>query len=423
MQTPSIPLFQPLRHQRFRQLWFANAAANLGTWTQTCAAAWTLASLADSSLVVALMPSAMYGPIFLFSLAAGLAADSFHRGRLLLLTSGVRMAAAAAMAIAVAGGYASAGTVLLLTFALGCGNAFSLPAWQAATSSLVAHEEIGAAARLNNLSYNLSALLGPSLAGILIEPLGAAPLFMANALSFSGMLWICWRWSRESRPGRASPPAPAQLTEGGAKAADAAHHAPFGWQAFRVGIQSAWAARAYRRLLIQSGAIFFASVAYTALLPLIVRDTLRMDGGAYGTLMGTMGAGAVLSALLTGRLRSRFAPARLLAGALALFGTVQMVLPFLRAWPLALLAALAAGLAWSLIVTTLNGQAQSAFPEALRARTLSLFILAVAGAQAAGAAFWGTLYESAGQAIALPCAGAMLLACAILSFHLDIKEL
>lgn len=417
MQTPSVPLFQPLRHQRFRQLWLANAAANLGTWTQTCAAAWTLASFADASLAVALMPSAMYAPIFLFSLAAGLAADSFHRGRLLLAMSAFRMVAATAMALAVAGGYASATTVLLLTFALGCGNAFSLPAWQAATSSLVEHEEIGAAARLNNLSYNLSALLGPSLAGMLIEPLGAAPLFMANALSFSGMLWICWRWSRESRDERARPAGRTQ------PAPDATRRPAFSWATFRHGLHSAWESRAYRRLLIQSGAIFFASVACTALLPLFVRDGLRMAGSAYGTLMGTMGAGAVLSALLTGHLRARIAPAWLLAGALALFGAVLILLPLLRSWSLLLTSALAAGLAWSLIVTTLNGQAQSAFPEALRARTLSVYILAVAGAQAAGAAFWGALYEYAGLAITLPCAGAMLLACAVFSFHLKIKEL
>ncbi|NVD99943.1 MFS transporter [Massilia sp. BJB1822] len=417
MQAQSVSLFQPLRHQRFRQLWFANAAANLGTWTQTCAAAWTLASLSDSALAVALMPSAMYAPLFLFSLAAGLAADSFHRGRLLLIMSGVRMAAAAAMAFAVMTGHADATIVLLLTFALGCGNAFSLPAWQAATSTLVTHEEIGAAARLNNLSYNLSALLGPWLAGMLIEPLGAAPLFLANALSLSAMLWTCWRWSRASDESRATPAAPTQ------PAADTHRRSSFSWAAFQLGIHSAWQARSYRRLLIQSSAIFFASVAYTALLPLFVRDTLRMEGSAYGMLMGAMGAGAVLSALLTGRLRAWLPAAWLLAGALALFGAVLILLPLLRLWPLPLLAALAAGLAWSLIVTTLNGQAQSAFPEALRARTLSVYILAVAGAQAAGAAFWGMLHEYVSLAITLPCAGAMLLACAIVSFHLNIKEL
>ncbi|UMR28395.1 MFS transporter [Massilia sp. MB5] len=417
MQAQSVSLLQPLRHQRFRQLWFANAAANLGTWTQTCAAAWTLASLSNSALAVALMPSAMYAPLFLFSLAAGLAADSFHRGRLLLIMSGVRMAAAAAMAFAVMAGHADAAIVLLLTFALGCGNAFSLPAWQAATSTLVAHEEIGAAARLNNLSYNLSALLGPWLAGMLIEPLGAAPLFLANALSLSAMLWTCWRWSRASDEAPATPAGPAQ------SAADTPRRSSFSWAAFRLGIHSAWQARSYRRLLIQSGAIFFASVAYTALLPLFVRDTLRMEGSAYGMQMGAMGAGAVLSALLTGRLRAWLPAAWLLAGALALFGTVLILLPLLRLWPLPLLSALAAGMAWSLIVTTLNGQAQSAFPEALRARTLSVYILAVAGAQAAGAAFWGLLYECLGLAITLPCAGAMLLVCAIVSFHLNIKEL
>lgn len=420
-------LLEPLRHRRFRQLWLANLAANLGRWVQAFAAAWLVASMSDSTLLTSLVQTASYAPMLLFALPAGVLADAVDRPRLLFVINAGMALAAGLMALATIGGQATAFTLLALTFAMGCCAAFLWPAWQASMSTLLEPELVPTAAILNNLSYNLAALLGPWLGGLLFQHIGAAPLFMANALSYLGMMLVYWRWIRDN--GTAPPgvppaepkrgtsptpaPTPAQPSPAPAPLPPASSSTTKGgaWAAFKHGIASAWQQRAFRALLAQVAAIFFVAIAFAALLPLYVRDVLHLQASTFGSLMGASGAGAVLAAFSLPALRARLGPRRLLAAALLVFGVMLAALPLTSAWPLALALVLAGGMAWAAIVSTLNGRAQTAFPPALRARTISIYMLAMGAGQSAGALFWGMLAERMGVAAALLCAAVAMCAC------------
>ncbi|SFL68159.1 MFS transporter [Rugamonas rubra] len=420
-------LLEPLRHRRFRQLWLANLAANLGRWVQAFAAAWLVASMSDSTLLTTLVQTASYAPMLLFALPAGVLADAVDRPRLLFVINAGMALAAGLMALATMGGQATAFTLLALTFAMGCCAAFLWPAWQASMSTLLEPELVPTAAILNNLSYNLAALLGPWLGGLLFQHIGAAPLFMANALSYLGMMLVYWRWIRDN--GTAHPnPTPSMSSAGAPQAepgprtmppapspspAPAPSSAAKGgaWAAFKHGIASAWQQRAFRALLAQVAAIFFVAIAFAALLPLYVRDVLHLQASTFGSLMGASGAGAVLAAFSLPTLRARLGPRRLLAAALLVFGAMLAALPLTSARPLALALVLAGGMAWAAIVSTLNGRAQTAFPPALRARTISIYMLAMGAGQSAGALFWGMLAQRMGVAAALLCAAVAMCAC------------
>ncbi|WP_306393612.1 MFS transporter [Telluria beijingensis] len=78
-----IPLTQPLRHARYRRIWLANLVSNLGTWIQTFAAVWLVASLSQSASIAALVQTATYAPVFLFALLTGVLADAVHRPKFL----------------------------------------------------------------------------------------------------------------------------------------------------------------------------------------------------------------------------------------------------------------------------------------------------------------------------------------------------
>ena len=66
-----VPLTKPLRHARYRQLWLANLVSNLGTWTQTFASAWLIATVATTASTSTLVQTATYVPVLLFALFAG----------------------------------------------------------------------------------------------------------------------------------------------------------------------------------------------------------------------------------------------------------------------------------------------------------------------------------------------------------------
>jgi len=384
-----VPLTRPLRHPRYRSLWCANLVSNLGTWVQTFASAWLVASSSHSATSTTLVQTSTYIPIFLFALFAGVVADAVHRPKFLFFCNLFMAACACTMAGLVASGHAAHGVVLGLIFCLGCGSAFMWPAWQAAICGLVEPDEVEAAATLNNLSYNVAAILGPALGGVLFGWIGAGPLFLLNALSFIGLLAVYRAWWM------AGGPQPRVRAGFGAR--------------LREGLSLAFGCPRYRRILRNVLTVFFSTIAFAGLLPVFVRDVLRMNSSVFGTLMGSLGLGAVVAAFFLPAIRARVDKTAILAGALAVYGCMLVAMPFLRSLALLVPLIVCGGMAWSATISTLNAAAQLSFPAAVRARTLAIYLVVMAGGYSAGSLFWGRLADAWGVRAALASAGACVL--------------
>ena len=380
-----VPLSKPLRHPRYRRLWLANIVSNLGTWTQTFASAWLIASMSQSATITTLVQTATYIPIFLFALFAGVIADAVDRPKFLFFWNLYMALCACAMAALVITGHASAAPVLALTFALATGTAFVWPAWQASVAGLVEPDELEAAATLNNLSYSVASIVGPALGGILFNWIGAGALFLVNAISFVGLLAVYWAWWQERLPNTA-------VRHGFTSS-------------MKTGLSTAFGCARYRSILINVCSVFFASIAFAALLPLFVRDVLHLDSSTFGTLMGSLGAGAVLAAFFLPSLRVRFDKTTLLSGALLVFGLMLMLMALTTSLWLLVPLIVCGGMAWSAIVSTMNAAAQASFPQNLRARTLSIYLFVMAAGYALGSVVWGRVADSAGVRVAFAVAG------------------
>lgn len=389
----AVPLTRPLRHRRYRNLWLANLVSNLGTWIQTFASAWLVASISGSASITSLVQTASYLPVFLFSLLAGVMADCVHRPRFLFYCNLYMALCAAAMAVLAGAGLVAATPVLVLTFCIGIGTAFVWPAWQAAMAELVEPDEVEAAATLNGLSYNLSAVAGPALGGLLFGWIGPGALFLANALSFAGLLAVYWNWWREGAP-QAMPRQ--------------------GWrERFALGVRSAFGCARYRRILRNVFSVFFSTIAFASLLPVFVRDVLGLQSSTYGGLMGCLGGGAVIGACFLPQVRARLDKTGLLAGALLAYGGMLLAMCFSRSLFLLVPLILCGGMAWSATVSTLNAAAQLSFPAGVRARTLSIYLFVLSAGYAGGSLFWGQVAERWGVRAALGAAGACVLANAL----------
>ncbi|MGZ8294874.1 MAG: MFS transporter [Telluria sp.] len=383
-----VPLSKPLRHPRYRRLWTANVISNLGTWTQTFASAWLIASMSKSATVTTLVQTATYIPIFMFALFAGVIADAVDRPKFLFFCNLYMALCACAMAVLVISGNATAAPVLALTFCLATGSAFVWPAWQASVSGLVEPDELEAAATLNNLSYSVASIVGPALGGILFNWIGAGALFLINAVSFAGLLGVYWSWWQER-----APRTPSSHTFA---------------QSLKHGLDTAFGCSRYKRILLNVCTVFFASIAFAALLPVFVRDVLRMDSSTFGTLMGSLGGGAVLAAFLLPSLRTRFDKTVLLSCALLVYGLMLMIMPLAGSLMVLVPLIVCGGMAWSTIVSTMNAAAQSSFPHSVRARTLSIYLFVMAGGYAVGSLVWGRVADRIGVKAALAAAGACM---------------
>ena len=394
----SHSIILPLRHARYRSLWLANLVSNLGTWMQAFAVTWLVASTSASALTTTLVQAVSWAPMMLFSLPAGVLADTVHQARLLFVINIIKALTASTMAVLAHTGSASITGFLCLTFVMASANAFFLPAWQASMSTLVEPGEIEAAATLNNLSFNLAALAGPCLGAAFIKSTEISWLFLLNALSFLGLLFVYWRWLSTDAEPAAHP--------------RAAMHAGALAEVFTSGLKLAFHQPSYRQLLCLVALIFFASNAFPSLLPLLVRDVLHQDASTFALLMACLGAGAVLGAFCLPLLRRRYEKMHILSAALLVYALMLADLVLFKVEDALLLVPfiILGGVAWAAMISTVNGLAQQAFPVEARARTLSVYILVAAASQTMGSLTWGWLTEVMGLRLAFSMAALLLLA-------------
>ena len=117
----------PLRHPTFRHFYFGSVGTALGYTMQATIAAWLMATLTTSALMVALVQTASTVPTLLFGLAAGALADIFDRRRIIFVVQLVLLAAAMVLGITTVFNAIGPGSLLLLTFVIGTGFTFYMP--------------------------------------------------------------------------------------------------------------------------------------------------------------------------------------------------------------------------------------------------------------------------------------------------------
>ncbi len=201
----SAGLGRPLRVPTFRNLLIADLVSDIGTFMQSVGAAWLMVSLHAGPGYVALIQTAASLPYFLLALPAGAAGDIFDRRRLVLFTEIWMMGVALILAILTIVGLTSPWLLLALTFALSAGDAFETPTWRAVLPELVSKDDLAAASALNGIEFNLARAVGPALAGMVIAVAGVSTAFIANVISFCGVIVVVARWKRPIRKHTAPP--------------------------------------------------------------------------------------------------------------------------------------------------------------------------------------------------------------------------
>ena len=131
----------PLRESRFRGIWAGGGVYFIGNAMQTMAASWMMVELSGSSFLAALVQTAVFLPMFLFSLPAGVLADITDRRRLILLALTVQAGAGILLAGLSLADLTGPGGVLFLIFVAGSCTALMSPAWNPNLADAVSRDE------------------------------------------------------------------------------------------------------------------------------------------------------------------------------------------------------------------------------------------------------------------------------------------
>lgn len=365
----SVTALEPLSVPVFRLLWSTWLTANLCMWMTDVAAAWTMTTLTSTPIWVALVQSASTVPVFLLGLPSGALADILDRRRWLMATQFWLAATAVALCAVTALGLMTSPLLLVLVFLNGIGLALRWPVFSAVVPELVSRQQLAPALALNGVAMNLSRIVGPLVAGALIASAGSVWVFALNAVlsMLSGLLIMLWR--HEHRP---SPLGQERLLS-----------------AMRVGVQFVRQSPRLRAVLLRVSIFFFHSTALLALLPLLARGLAGGDAGTFTLLLACMGAGAIIAVLVLHRLRQAFGRDSLVVGGTIVQSAATAIMAVAPSTWVAVLAMIAAGMAWITVANSLAVSAQMSLPNWVRARGMASYQMAIMGSSALGAALWG----------------------------------
>lgn len=391
-----VGAFAPLRRTTFAVLWAATVLGNTGSFMRDVASAWLVTDLSASPAAVAMVQAAAMLPVFLLAIPAGVLSDILDRRRfLIVIQAGLALVSLSLLLLSYTGTMTVA-SLVALTFLGGVGAALVAPTWQSIVPELVPRAEMKSAVALNSLGVNIARAIGPAAGGVLLAAFGAAVTYGADVASYLLVIAALWWWRR-------APGADDALSESFAGA-------------FRAGLRYARSSRELHVVLLRAACFFAFASAVWALLPLVARELLNGDAAYYGLLLGSVGAGAILGALLLPRLRARLdADGLVLLAALVTAGATASLALAPPRWA-AVPILLAMGGAWIIALTTLNATAQSILPNWVRGRALAVYLTVFNGAMAAGSITWGLVAQQVGLAAALLTAGAGL-ALAGLALH------
>jgi MFS family permease len=363
---------------------------SVGSFMQSTAQGWLVLEITDSPAALGLVFALQALPILVLSAVAGVVADRVDRRRLLIATQLFTAVLAIALAILTSARVVAFEHVAALALLAGIATAIQTPASQAIVPALVDRSVIGSAVALNSAQFNLSRILGPSIAGAVIAAGGLELAFWGNAVALALVALILWRLRVPAQP--AAGPGQASM-----------------WANLMDGVRYVRGRRIVAVLVLLAGVPAMFLLNYLVLLPVFARDVLDIGAPGLGLLSAGIGVGALVAALALAVLRPGGGSGRSLLVALVIASVAEVVFAVSRSVPLSVVALAVLGGCQVLYYATTNTLLQLLVPARLRGRVMSLYILTSWGLIPVGNVVAGLVAERSSATVALVVGGAVTL--------------
>ncbi len=388
--------FSPLRFPNFRIYLGGQTVSLIGTWLQVTAQAWlvwTITGSEEASGIVAML-SAL--PFLLFGPFAGVLAERVDRRKLLIGTQIVAMLLAFALAFLVQFQLVQIWHVYLLSFLLGTVNCVDVPTQQTFLGDLSGTSELRKAVNLNAMILQVSRMIGPAVAGLVIARIGIAPAFWVNGISFIAVVasLAALRSNQVKTEKRKVTPIK-DLTEA------------LRYLKTQPRIQDLFIFSTMVVLLVLS--------IILSQLPAVADKLLGGDAETLGTLQAASGGGALIAVLFIMPVFQTLRRSGIALGvAMVWMGIWLFVFSTSRSLALSSIALFLSSMGAPTVIATAMGLVQFMTPVEMRARVLSLFTMISFGLQTFAVLIVGFLAERLGIATTIEINAILLIVAAAL---------
>ncbi len=359
-----------LRTRNFGTFWFGCLLSNIGTWVQQVAQPWLLLSLGASPFLLGLDAFALAAPVFLLTLIGGALADAKNRRNTILQFQSLQMLCPVLLVVSLLTHTIEPWIVITLSLVVGITDGLSMPSFQSIVPSIVEKKQIAAGLALNATQFNLSRILGPAIAGVLIAGFGVVGAFGISALSYVPFILVAlWILPKHS---------PTQL--------DAPE---LSWRTLRANVAEVLRQPMLRRAL---ATVFVSGLCCAPLVmfsPILIKVALSGDVSHFSLVMGAFGVGGLLGAINLSSLSEQRDRRTICSSFAIAYGLcVTLASQCNSVWVLSLLFVLA-GYTMTMSNTSANTLIQTAATSSIRGQSVSLFMLVMRGGMALGGLLTG----------------------------------
>ncbi len=375
--------FSSLRVPNYRLFTISNILAMSGTWMQRIAQDWLVLTLSHSVTAVGVTVAMQFTPMLFFGLYGGLIVDRYSKRMLLMITQGTIGALSALLAVLALTHTVQVWEIWGIAFVVGLVVIVDNPTRQVFANELVGPRYLRNAISLNSSVFQMGGLIGPAVAGFLLEAVGAGWAFAINSATCVVTVLTLAALNKSKLVKIAPlPPAKGQLKQG---LAYVMRKPVIFWTVIMVAILSLFA------------------LTTPVILTAYANDVFKVGASGYGLFNTLVAAGAFAGAILSTRRKAvRLRTVMIVA---ALWGVLQAlgsIMPNEIGFGIALVAL---GVANLLFITAANSLIQMSSNVGIRGRVMSLYVLVLLGGQAIGGPIMGWIVSTWGPEFGLAVSG------------------
>jgi MFS family permease len=366
-----------LRHRNFRLFFGGQSISLIGTWMTRVATGWLVYRLTGSALLLGTVSFAGQIPTFLLAPFAGVWVDRLDRRQVLVWTQTLSMVQSLTLAALTLTGHITIPLLLALSVMQGCVNAFDMPGRQSFMIKMVDDKrDLQNAIAINSSMVNMARLIGPSLAGMLIAVSSEGWCFLIDGISYIAVIASLLMMRLHTAViERKTTSMLAELAAG--------------WNYVSEFLP-------IRTILMLFAVVSLMGMPFVVLMPIFAARVLHGGPHTLGFLMGSMGLGALISALSLAARRNVRGLVRMIPIAAAVFGLGLIGFGLSRFFWLSMAMVFIAGMGMMQGMAASNTVIQTIVTDDKRGRVMSYYTMAFMGMAPFGSLLAGTMAHKFG---------------------------
>lgn len=371
--------FSSLKIRNFRIYMTGQAISTTGTWMQNIGLSWLVLKMTNSGTALGFVVALQFLPMLILGPWGGVITDRFHKIKLLYITQTLSGLFALILAILVFTSTAKLWMVYVLALLLGLVNTVDNPTRQTFIPEMVGEEYLLNAISINSIQVNLTRVIGPTIAAIIIASFGLAACFFFNAISFVAVIIaLTMIKKRELTSAPKIKKVQGQLREG--------------WRYARSKPEIFYT-------LIMVALIGTFAYEFTVSLPLLAQFTFGGDATTFATLSAALGLGSIFGGIVTAHRKNT--SLSVLVETAFFFGLSLLVFAFMPNLSLAILVMVVVGFFSINFLSLANVILQVESSPEMRGRIMSFWGMAYLGSTPVGGPIIGWIGEHLGPRWAL----------------------